>query len=216
MNKDQLKKSVGFKVQLRPVARTRDGHLVDRDWTIRAVDDLQLELDEPGSGFVATLCLDHVYSFMTNPKRDSGSERYGFLLLHVQLILDGHTIHIEPLPGPRSPGAEPFFHPHSFSPLILEHEGLLRYFSWRGRDPLHLIHQEEIPRQLFSVLRRFAPAFELIPDSNLNSILPTIFVVSRCSSSPLIFEQSGAFWADRILALAIRSWCWYLASGWGA
>jgi len=36
---------------------------------------------------------------MTNPKRDSGSERYGFLLLHVQLILDGHTIHIEPLPG---------------------------------------------------------------------------------------------------------------------
>ena len=187
MNKDQLKKSVGFKVQLRPVARTRDGHLVDRDWTIRAVDDLKLELDEPGSGFVATLGLDHVYSFMTNPTRDSGSERYGFLLLHVQLILDGHTIHIEPLPGPRSPGAEPFFHPYSFSPLILEHEGLLRYFSWRGRDPLHLIHQEEIPRQLFSVSAPLCTRLRM--DSGLE---PQFNLANDIRGEP-VFELSSDF-----------------------
>src|SRR2546425_8228569 len=129
MNKNHLKKSIGFRVQLRPVALSREGQPLDRDWTIRTVDDVKLELDEPSSGFTATLGVDHVYSFMTNPRRDSGTLRYGFLLLHVQLILDGHTIHIEPLPPPRSLGSEPFFHPHTFSPLILEHDGYPRYFS---------------------------------------------------------------------------------------
>ena len=171
MNKSQLTKSVGFRVQLRPVPRTRNGQPMDLDWTIRTVDDLMLELDEPSSGLVAKLGLDHIYSFMSNPRRDSGSQRYGFLQLHVQLTLDGHTIHIEPLPGPRSPGSEPSIHPHSFSPLTLEHDGHTRYFSWRGRDPLHLIQHEEPPRQLFGLtaplcttLRRdsgFEPQFNL-------------------------------------------------------
>jgi hypothetical protein len=148
MNKGYLKKSERFRVQLRPVPLSRAGQPVDRDWIIRYVDDARLELSEPVTGYTVTLGTDHVYSFMTNPARDSANAKHGFLLLHVQLILDGHSIHIEPLPPPRSPNAEAFVHPHSFRPLIVDHGGYARYFSWRPRDPLHLIRQEEPPRQL--------------------------------------------------------------------
>src|SRR6266568_5190016 len=110
MNKGYLKKSEGFRVQLRPVPLSRVGQPVDRDWIIRSADDSRLQLDEPATGYTVTLGSDHVYSFMTNPARDSAAGKHGFLLLHVQLILDGSTIHIEPLPPPRSPNAEAFVH----------------------------------------------------------------------------------------------------------
>jgi len=34
------------------------------------------------------------------------------------------------------------------SPFILDDGGTRRFFTWRGRDPIHLINQEEMPRQL--------------------------------------------------------------------
>ena len=38
---------------------------------------------------------------------------------------------------------------HRFAPLIVKENGSPRYFTWRGRDSIHLIDQEELPRQLW-------------------------------------------------------------------
>jgi hypothetical protein len=37
-----------------------------------------------------------------------------------------------------------------FAPLVVDDDGRPRYVSWRGRDPLHLIRDEELPRQLWA------------------------------------------------------------------
>ena len=104
MNKAYLKKSIGVKVQLRPVPVARDGQPFRHDWIVRSVDESKVILDEPASGYSKVLGIDHVYSFMTDPGRDFDGIRHGFLLLHVQLILDGLHVHIEPLPPPRAVG----------------------------------------------------------------------------------------------------------------
>jgi hypothetical protein len=64
--------------------------------------------------------------------------------------------------------------PPRFAPLVVDDNGARRYVTWRGRDPLHLIHHEEPPRQLWGfaapvcmALRRdsgFEPQFNL-PDN---------------------------------------------------
>jgi hypothetical protein len=151
MNKPYLKKSVGAHVQLRPVPRTRQGEALDQDWIVRSVDDEFIRLDEPALGYTKKLGLDHVHSFMSNPDRDRPPLRYGFLRLHVQLIIDGITIHTEPLSPYRNPESDSQVTAPSlsFSPLIVADRGRNRYFSWRGRDPLHQITIEEPPRQLF-------------------------------------------------------------------
>ena len=67
---------------------------------LRSVDKDRLQLDLPSTGHVAILGLDHVYSFLSDPARDTGTTKHGFLQLLVQLVLDGSMIHVEPLPAP--------------------------------------------------------------------------------------------------------------------
>ena len=93
MNKDYLKKAVGFHVQLRPPAADRDGHILDHDWVISSVESDRLRIDMIGYGYTVVLGLDHVYSFMTNPERDRDGTRFGFLQLHVQLMVSGNSCH---------------------------------------------------------------------------------------------------------------------------
>lgn len=189
MNKAQLKKSVGCYLQLRPVPRTRDGAVIDDDWVLSSVTDDRLELHNIPFGYVATLGTDHVYSFMTNPARDAGGVKHGFLSLHVQLILDGPNVRIEPHPPPRSQNFDEFFHPHSFSPLIVEDKGYPRYFSWRGRDPLHLIRIEDTPRQLLEFERTLCDALRGLPHSKLK---PQFNVPNRITGE-IVYELSPDF-----------------------
>lgn len=187
MNKSQLKKSLGYYLQLRPVPRGRDGTITDEDWILRSVLEDRLELEMPSMGYRATLGTDHVYSFMTNPARDSGGLRHGFLLLLVQLILDGPNIHIEPSPPPRSQSPSNFFHPHGFKPLIVQDKGYSRYFSWRGRDPLHLIKIEDTPRQLSGFERTLCNALRALPH-----LKPQFNAPNRITGE-IVYEMSPDF-----------------------
>lgn len=104
MKKDQLKKIVGHRVRLRPVAKRRSGTQelprIDDDWTVRQVEGDVIELSNPRTDHVARLGLDHIHSYLSDPGRDIGGIRYGFLQLRVQLCLRPLDVEIEPLhPG---------------------------------------------------------------------------------------------------------------------
>src|SRR5215469_7823235 len=100
MNKEQIKKSLGHRVRIRPIAKQFDGTkalpLMDDDWIIRRVDD-DVELSNMRTGHAAILGFDHIFSYMSEPGRDSGGIKYGFLQLRIQLSLAGKDVKIEPL-----------------------------------------------------------------------------------------------------------------------
>jgi len=173
MNKDYLKKSIGFHVQLRPPATDRDGHILDHDWLIRSVESDRLRIDMIGYGYTVALGLDHVYSFLTNPERDRDGVRFGFLQLHIRLMVSGSSVTIEPLPPPKTPTADSAAHAARFAPLVIEHGGRKRFFSWHGRDPIHLISREEPPRQLGSLSEPLTKALHAVPGHHPRFVLPS-------------------------------------------
>lgn len=97
MNVQQLKKNIGWFVQLDPPAR--DATMPDGDWLIRAVNTKAklVELEYISTGHVARLGGDDIREFRGNPNRDGAGRRYGFLLLDTQLTLDGPNIRAKPL-----------------------------------------------------------------------------------------------------------------------
>jgi hypothetical protein len=98
MNKGQLKKMLGYHVQLRPISKRYDGtqelSQLDDDWTVRRVDEV-IELSNNRVPYSVSLGLDHIHSYTSNPGRGVG---HGFLQLRVQLCLRGNDIDVEPLP----------------------------------------------------------------------------------------------------------------------
>lgn len=187
MNKSQLLKSVGVRVQLRPPAVDRDGRVWDGDWLIESVEDERVQLRMIGFGYSVPLGTDHVYSFLTNPARDNGGLRFGFLQLHVQLMISGNTVHIEPLPPPKTPTADAAAYARRFSPLTIEHEGRTRYFTWHGQDPLHLVEKEDEPRQLGRVAAPLCEALHQIP-----GLHPRFNLASRIRGE-IVYELSPDF-----------------------
>src|SRR5437763_13327880 len=101
MNKDQIKKSLGHRVRIRPIAERSDGTkalpLMDDDWIISRVDD-HVELSNIRTGHFAILGFDHIHSYFSDPGRNHAGIKYGFLQLRVQLLLRGKQLEIEPLP----------------------------------------------------------------------------------------------------------------------
>lgn len=103
MNKDQIKKSLGHHVRIRPIANRFDGlqrlEGIDDDWIISRVDE-HVELTNVRTGHVAALGYDHIFSYVSEPGRNRGEVKYGFLQLRVQVYLRGQQLGIEPLtPG---------------------------------------------------------------------------------------------------------------------
>ena len=92
MNKAQLPKNVGSRVRLRPQATEALG-AHDDDWTVRRVTDETLELVNQRTGHVATLGLDAVKTYTSDPGRDAAGVKYGFLSLTVavKLLESGRT-----------------------------------------------------------------------------------------------------------------------------
>ena len=73
MNKEQLAKSVGVRLRLRPRPLTRQGTFTDDDWVLRRVESDRIELERVGGGgHIATLGLDQIYGFTSDPARESG------------------------------------------------------------------------------------------------------------------------------------------------
>jgi hypothetical protein len=114
MNLEQLKKNIGYRVQLEPPAiridaRGRELPTRNEDWIIRDVNDTEIRLDEADMlPLTTTLGKDYVHHFMSNPSRTvSGGVRYGFLTLLAQMFIQNDQITYRPCsrPGERVPPA---------------------------------------------------------------------------------------------------------------
>src|SRR5690348_4637630 len=109
MNLEQLKKDVGYWVQLEPIAYRLDEHgfelpTENEDWIIQQVTDT-VRISNIRSGHFAVLGSDHIYKFTTNTQRHPATQKYGFLSLHVQLVIQGVNVTMRPngRPGERVP-----------------------------------------------------------------------------------------------------------------
>lgn len=104
MNKEMLAKCEGHIVRLRPIARRfageRELEPIDEDWQITRVDLRQkiLEIYSLRGAHCPTLGFDHIHSYTSDPMRDAGGQKHGFLQLLVQVILTDSGPKIEPLP----------------------------------------------------------------------------------------------------------------------
>ena len=102
MNKEQLKKSIGTKVLLRPTAigSSMAGH--DDEWTIAEAGDV-LALVNVRTDTRAVMGLDAAISYTSDPGRETGDGvKCGILQLSVQLqVRDDGGTRIEPLPFAR-------------------------------------------------------------------------------------------------------------------
>jgi hypothetical protein len=194
MNKAGLKKSIGYRVQIRPPALDSQGRSVDADWIIQDVTDEYLSLQMTGYGYLAKLGLDHVYSFLSNPQRDTDQIRFGFLQLLVQITVRGTDVHIDPIPPPKAPIVDSMAIARRFGPLVLKTRSGERYFSWRGRDPVHLIREEEPPRHLGDIENALAEAIRVETD-----MTPRLSAPGRLRGEP-VYELSSDFQARWKLA----------------
>ena len=108
MNLAQLKKNVGYRVQLAPPAIHLDAlgrelPCRDEDWVIVGVTDEEIRLDEADQmGLTTRIGRDGVHHFASNPSRSSASMPYGFLVLNVQMYIQAAHIRYRPTrPGER-------------------------------------------------------------------------------------------------------------------
>lgn len=106
MDKPRFAKDIGYRFRLVPEALTVQGEAVRDDWILNRVDlkEGYFELQRVGGGgHSRKFGLDYVYSFYSDPERDSGGVKYGFLILHGQVRIDGARVDFEPAPAPRMP-----------------------------------------------------------------------------------------------------------------
>ena len=108
MNWEQMKKNVGCRVQLEPVAchldeKGRELPRVDEDWIIEQVSTAWVRISNEHCGHVTTLGKDHVHHFTTNPDRSRTGIPHGFLTLNVQVFLQGNQLWVRPNARPGEP-----------------------------------------------------------------------------------------------------------------
>lgn len=99
MKKDQLKKIVGFRVRLVPIANRLDDRglplpQIDDEWIIEDVTDEGVRLHLPRTGHCRVIGFDNVHQFNTD--RKLGSITYGILVLNVQLSISRNEINLTP------------------------------------------------------------------------------------------------------------------------
>ncbi len=108
MNWDQMKKNVGCRVQLIPVAcplddNGRDLPQIDDDWIITEVSAAGVQISNIRTSHFTTLGKDHVHHFTSNPDRSQAGIPHGFLTLNVQVFLQGDNLSIRPNARPGEP-----------------------------------------------------------------------------------------------------------------
>lgn len=108
MNWDQMKKNVGCRVQLEPVACRLDQNGrelpgIDDEWIVEEVSAAGVRIYNPRTMHVTTLGKDHIHHFTSNPDRSEGGIVHGFLTLNVQVFLKGSKLWVRPNARPGEP-----------------------------------------------------------------------------------------------------------------
>jgi hypothetical protein len=108
MQFEQIKKNVGYRVQLVPEAcrLDADGNQMppmDDDWIIHEVSKDGVRISNLRAHHSTTLGLDHIHHFTSNPDRSQGEIKYGFLTLNVQIFLQGNNLWVRPNGRPGDP-----------------------------------------------------------------------------------------------------------------
>lgn len=120
MNWAQFKKNIGKRVQLEPTACRWDAQgnelpEENDDWIVQSVSDTDsVTLRNVRTDHVAELGKGHIYDFRSNPARSKGGVTYGFLVLKMQVFIQGDKLWFRPnaRPGERvrtfaQPGKQP-------------------------------------------------------------------------------------------------------------
>lgn len=106
MNWAQFKKNIGMRVQLEPTACHLDAQgneLLDEngDWIVQSVSETNsVTLRNVRTDHVAELGKDHIYDFRFNPAQSKGGITYGFLVLKMQIFVQGNRLRLRPNPRP--------------------------------------------------------------------------------------------------------------------
>jgi hypothetical protein len=99
MNKDQLKKQLHSRVRLSPRAlrRNESGALFpfDDEWSVEEITDSCMKIRNTSVENTATLGLDQIRSFTSDPQRNTDGFEHGFLSLHVQITVLGRDVLID-------------------------------------------------------------------------------------------------------------------------
>lgn len=109
MNREQLRKSVGFRIQLEPIACVLDKYgqelpTENHEWIVHQVTSAGVSISNVQTRHATTLGLDHIHHFTSNPDKSvQGGLQYGFFILNVQLFLQGNSLWLRPnsRPGER-------------------------------------------------------------------------------------------------------------------
>lgn len=101
MNLEQLKRNVGYRVQLIPTAcrldeNNRELPNIDDDWIVDRVAETGVQITNPRTNHSITLGKDHIHHFTTNPERSRGNIKHGFLTLNVQVFLQSTRCWVRP------------------------------------------------------------------------------------------------------------------------
>lgn len=103
MNWAQFKKNgLGMRVQLEPPTWFLDEHSrpvpqAKDDWIVQSFRDPDVVvLEYEATGQIALLGKDHIFDFRSNPARSSAEAKYGFLVLKMQLFVQGDRLWMRP------------------------------------------------------------------------------------------------------------------------
>lgn len=140
MNWAQFKKNVGMWVQLEPIACRLDETgqelpQVSHDWIVQSFSpEDEVTLRNIATGHVAQLGKDHFYDFRSNPSKSQGGVKHGFLVLKMQVFMQGSNLWYRPnaKPGER---VSPHHTPQSQPSEVILHllNELAKSNGWAGR-----------------------------------------------------------------------------------
>jgi hypothetical protein len=152
MKKDQIKKNLNHRVKLRPVARRFDGNgkldQLDDDWIIESCTDEGVRIKNIRTDHTTMLGFDQIHSYMSDPNRNYGGIKHGFLTLHGQLHIHGWKVSFEPTERPERPYDPPSSRREEVQKIIDEYYTALKskkYFKGiEGRSSCALVIVPEI------------------------------------------------------------------------
>jgi len=114
VNWDKLKKNIGMRFQIEPPVRSIGGSVATERpqqpdyWTLEAITGPDsLRLKRTSTGHVVGLGKDHIYDFRSDPAGSTGGVPSGYLILKMQIEVDGQTVRLRPNARPGEPVPAP-------------------------------------------------------------------------------------------------------------